>query len=102
MSLMDISLTPLGVGASVGEYVARCVELIERSGLDYQLHAMGTTVEGELPDLLDLLKRCVDSLLTDCERVTVSAKFDCRSGVSGRIRGKVASVEQRLGHRLKT
>ena len=99
---MEISLTPLGVGTSVSTYVARCVDLIDRSGLDYQLHAMGTVVEGQLDALLTLLQQCIDALLADCDRVTVSAKFDCRKGASGRLRGKVDAVEQRLGHRLKT
>ena len=48
MVLLEFSLTPLDKGQSVSEYVARSLDIIDRSGLDYRLHAMGTIVEGEL------------------------------------------------------
>ena len=67
------------------------------SGLDYRLHAMGTVVEGDVGPLLDLLKRCVEAMATDCDRVTVSAKLDYRKGHAGALDAKVASVEKQLG-----
>ena len=48
MVLLDFSMAPLGKGESVSPYVARCLEVVASSGLDYRLHAMGTTLEGEL------------------------------------------------------
>jgi uncharacterized protein (TIGR00106 family) len=60
MVLLEFSITPLGRGESVSPYVTRCVEIIRASGLDYELHAMGTIVEGELPALLDLLRSCFE------------------------------------------
>ena len=102
MVLLEFSVSPLGAGESVSAAVARCLEIVEQSGLDYQLHAMGTLVEGELDQLLDVLRRCVEAVATDHNRVTCSAKFDLRRGHSGRLQSKVASVERLLGHRLKT
>lgn len=102
MVLMEFSVTPLDKGVSVSPWVARCLELVEASGLDYRLHAMGTIVEGELAQVLDLLKRCIEAVATDCQRITVTAKLDYRAGASGRLTAKVASVEQKLGRRLKT
>lgn len=96
MTLLEFSITPLGVGESVSPYVARCVEIIKASGLDYELHAMGTIVEGELPEVLALMQRCIEAVATDCSRVTCSAKLDMRSGPAGRIRAKVESVERKL------
>jgi uncharacterized protein (TIGR00106 family) len=89
------------VGESVSAYVARCLEIVEQSGLDYQLHAMGTLVEGELAEVLDVMRRCIEATAADCDRVTCSAKLDYRRGRSGRLHSKVASVEQKLGHKLK-
>ena len=74
MALLEFSITPLGVGESVSQYVARCVDLIDKSGLDYRLHAMGTVVEGDVGPLLDLLKRCVEAVAVDCDRVSVSGQ----------------------------
>jgi uncharacterized protein (TIGR00106 family) len=96
MVLLEISITPLGKGESVSQYVAECVRLIDASGLDYELHAMGTIVEGELDDVLDLLRRCVELVATHSDRVTCAAKLDYRRGHSGRIRSKVESVRQKL------
>lgn len=99
--LLEFSVSPLGVGESVSPYVARCLELVEASGLDYRLHAMGTIVEGELPAVLDLMQRCIEAVAVDCERVTCSAKIDYRRGHRGRLDAKVRSVEKLLGKSLR-
>lgn len=101
MVLLEFSVTPLGVGESVSAQVARCLELVEQSGLDYRLHAMGTIVEGELGEVLTLVQRCIEAVAADCQRVTCTAKLDYRPGHSGRLESKVASVEQKLGRPLK-
>ena len=101
MVLLEFSITPLGEGESVSKYVARAVDIIDRSGLPYRLHAMGTIVEGELAEVLDVLRQCVESIANECNRVSVSAKIDYRHGHTGRLDAKVASVEQALGRPLK-
>jgi uncharacterized protein (TIGR00106 family) len=101
MVLLEFSVSPLEKGESVSQYVARSVEIVERSGLEYQLHAMGTIVEGELDQVLAVLKECIEAMAADCNRVTCTAKLDYRAGHSGRLRSKVASVEQKLGRELK-
>lgn len=101
MVLLEFSVTPLGAGESVGPYVARCVELVAASGLDYRLHAMGTIVEGELPEVLDLMRRAIELVAQDCDRVTCSAKLDFRRGHAGRLEAKVTSVERHLGRDVK-
>jgi uncharacterized protein (TIGR00106 family) len=102
MALLEFSITPLGAGESVSAYVARAVDIVDKSGLDYRLHAMGTVVEGDVGPLLDLLKKCVEAVAANCDRVSVSAKLDYRKGHSGALDAKVASVEKRLGRPLKT
>jgi uncharacterized protein (TIGR00106 family) len=97
MVLLEMSITPLGKGESVSAYVAECVDIVDRSGLAYELHAMGTIVEGELDEVLDLMRRCIEQMATHSDRVTCAAKLDFRRGQSGRLKSKVASVEQKLG-----
>jgi uncharacterized protein (TIGR00106 family) len=101
MVLLEMSITPLGIGDSVSQYVAQCVDLVDQSGLDYELHAMGTIVEGELEQVLDLMRRCIEQVAGHSDRVTCVAKLDLRRGQSGRIRSKVASVEQKLGRPVR-
>jgi uncharacterized protein (TIGR00106 family) len=101
MVLLEFSIVPLDKGQSVSPYVARSLEIIDSSGLDYRLHAMGTIIEGELPEVLDVLRRCVEAIAVDCDRVTFTAKMDYRKGYRGRLESKVASVEEKVGRELK-
>lgn len=101
MVLLEFSITPLGKGESVSEYVARSLRIIEESGLDYRLNAMGTIVEGQLDEVLGVLRQCMEAMAADCGRVTCSAKFDYRQGQQGRLVSKVASVEEKLGRKLR-
>lgn len=101
MVLLEMSIVPMGKGESVSSYVARCVDLVDKSGLDYELHSMGTIVEGPLDEVLALLRACVEEVARDSDRVSCSAKLDYRKGATGRLKSKVASVEQNLGRSVK-
>ncbi|QDU30416.1 hypothetical protein ETAA8_55560 [Anatilimnocola aggregata] len=102
MVLLEFSIAPLEKGPSVGSYVARSLEIIAASGLDYRLHAMGTIIEGEVDQVLDVFKQCLAAMTADCERVSCTMKLDHRAGAVGRLNSKVTSVEEKLGHKLKT
>jgi uncharacterized protein (TIGR00106 family) len=91
----------MGAGESVSSAVAKCLDIVQHSGLDYQLHAMGTLIEGELDAVLAVLHRCIATVAQDHPRVTCTAKIDMRRGHSGRLQSKVASVERALGRQLK-
>ncbi len=95
MVLLEMSIVPMGVGESVSQYVAECVDLVDQSGLDYELHSMGTIIEGDLSAVLALMQQCIEKMTTHSDRVTCSAKLDFRKGQSGRIKSKVESVEQK-------
>ncbi|MGD0654856.1 MAG: MTH1187 family thiamine-binding protein [Thermoguttaceae bacterium] len=97
MVLVEFSVFPLGKGESVGDYVARCLKIVEQSGLEYQCHAMGTTIEGELDEVLDVVKRCLKEVSTDCNRVECIMKLDYRKGYTGELKSRLARVEKRLG-----
>lgn len=101
MALVEFSMSPLDRGESLGRYVARVVDLVDRSGLAYRLNPMGTVVEGELGEVLDLIKRCHHELERDCGRISTAIKIDYRRGKSGRLEGKLESVERHLGRSVK-
>jgi uncharacterized protein (TIGR00106 family) len=102
MVVAELSIYPLGKGESVGHYVARCLPIIESSGLDHQTHAMGTILEGEYDQVMGVVKQCFDALAADCDRIECILRLDYRRGRRSRIRGKVASLEQKVGHAVKT
>jgi uncharacterized protein (TIGR00106 family) len=101
MVLLEFSMFPLGKGESLTPYVARSLEIIDHSGLDYRLHAMGTEIEGELEEVLDVMKQCVQAMAVDCDRIACTAKLDYRKGPGGRLASKVKNVEDKLGRALK-
>lgn len=83
-------------------YVARCLDLVDRSGLPYRLNPMGTVVEGTFDEVMGLIARCHKAVAKDCERVSTIIKIDDRKGAKGQIERKVATVEAILGRKLKT
>src|SRR5262245_31422189 len=101
MVLLDFSMAPMGKGESVAPYVARCLEIVAASGLDYRLHAMGTTLEGEWDQCFDVVRRCFEALRPECDRISVSLKVDYRKGPAGRLDSKVRHVQELLQQPLK-
>ena len=102
MVLLEFSMFPIGKGESVSEYVARSLEIIEQSGLDYRLHAMGTIIEGEWSEVFDVVQRCFERMCEDCPRISVTIKADYRAGYCGRLESKVKSVQNKVAVSLKT
>lgn len=102
MVLLEFSIAPLEKGASVGSYVARSLAIIEASGLDYRLHAMGTIIEGEVEQVFAVFQQCLAAIAVDCDRVSCTMKLDYRKDATGRLETKVSSVEDKLGRKLKT
>jgi uncharacterized protein (TIGR00106 family) len=101
MVLLEFSIFPLDKGESVSQYVARCLDIVDRSGLDYRCHAMGTELEGEFDQVMEVVKRCLQTLATDCHRIECSIKIDYRKDTQGRLKSKVASIEEKLGHPVR-
>jgi uncharacterized protein (TIGR00106 family) len=101
MVVLEFGIFPLDKGESVGQYVARSLEIVDASGLDYRCHAMGTVLEGEFDQVMDVVAKCFHAMAADCNRIECSLKFDYRKGHQGRLDSKVRSVEQKLGRELK-
>jgi len=101
MTLMEFQMIPLDKGSSFSKYVARTLDIVDNSGLDYRLTPMGTVVEGEWEDLMALLTECFRALEEVSDRVSVSAKFDHRAGKTGRLNSKIESVEKSLGREVR-
>ncbi len=102
MVLLEFSMSPFDKGESLGEYVARSLDIVDKSGLPYQLTPMGTIVEGEWEQVMALVTACFQAMSKDCSRISTSMKIDYRAGKSGRLKSKVRSIERRLGKSLST
>ncbi|MEC4672993.1 MAG: MTH1187 family thiamine-binding protein [Nitrospirota bacterium] len=102
MVLLEFSMSPLGKGESVGKYVSRSLDIIDRSGVGYRLNPMGTVLEGEWDEVFEVVRQCYEAMKKDCPRISCTVKVDYRKGKKGRLSGKVASIEKRLKRKLKT
>jgi uncharacterized protein (TIGR00106 family) len=101
MLLAEFSIWPMDKGVSVGPYVARALDIVDRSGLSYKVGPLGTCIEGEYDAVMAVIRACHLELARDSERVMCTIKMDWRQGKSGRIDGKVDSVEKSLGRPVR-
>jgi uncharacterized protein (TIGR00106 family) len=95
--LVAFSVTPLGVGEAVAEYVADAVRVVRDSGLPNRTDAMFTTVEGDWDEVMDVVKRAVEAVAAKAPRVSLILKADVRPGVTGALESKVETLERFLG-----
>lgn len=102
MVLLEFSIAPAGKGVSVSPFVARALDIIDKSGLPYQLTPMGTIIEGEWDQALAVVTACYQALRVDCERIGVHIKIDARAGQGGRLKSKLESVQAKVGRKLAT
>ncbi|MER5812961.1 MTH1187 family thiamine-binding protein [Streptomyces sp. NPDC002033] len=94
--IIAFSVTPLGVGEEVGEYVADAVRVVRESGLPNRTDAMFTTVEGEWDEVMDVVRRAVAAVEARAPRVSFILKADIRPGVSDGMTSKIETVERHL------
>lgn len=99
--LVEFSIIPLGVGSSLGAYLAEVLKIVDASGLPYKVNPMGTVIEGEWDATLKLIKKCHKTAMKSGERVVTTISIDDRKGKPNRIEEKVKSVERRIGKPLK-
>lgn len=102
MVLLEFAMAPGGKGESMSEHVARIIDVIDRSGVPYQLTPMGTILEGEWDTVMGVVSACFKALEPDCTRIGMNLKVDYRAGPAGRLKSKTAKIEERLGRKLAT
>jgi uncharacterized protein (TIGR00106 family) len=96
-AMADIAVIPLGTGLSLSPYVAACERVLGEAGLDPQLHANGTNVEGELAVILAALARCHEVLhAMGAPRVATNLRLSTRTDRAQSRADKVASVRAKL------
>ena len=95
--LAELSVVPLDKGhEGLSRWVSQNIRIIRESGLDYELHAMGTLIEGPADQVFDVIRKCHENMAAQSDRVVTSVKIDDRKGVRGSITRKVKSVEEKL------
>jgi uncharacterized protein (TIGR00106 family) len=89
-ALAEIQVIPIGVGVSVRKEVRRAHEVIRGSGLQVQLHAYGTNVEGDLETILSTIRRIHETLHAEgTPRLSTTIKIGTRTDKETSLEGKL-------------
>jgi uncharacterized protein (TIGR00106 family) len=98
MPVAFLTITPLGTATpSVSRYVAGVERILRRTGLTHQLTAMGTIIEGDLDEILAVVREMHEHPFTQgAMRVSTSLRIDDRRDKEHTIAGKMRSVEEKL------
>lgn len=94
MAIVAVSISPTGVGASVGLYVAAALRVLEgQERVSWELGPMFTTLEGDLDEILALVRQMQEAVFAEgAERVGTVLKIDDRRDKHATMAGKVASA----------
>ncbi len=101
MVMIEFSMFPLDKGESLSPYVARILDVIDRSGVNYRLNPMGTVLEGEYDEVMQVVRACFKELEKDCSRISMTLKMDYRKTNQSRLEQKVEKLETILQKPLK-
>lgn len=99
--LAEFSIIPIGKGESMGEEIAKVLNIVEKSGLSYRANPMGTVIEGGWDEVMAIIKKCHEEVIKKSPRVISTITIDDRPGKPlNRITEKIKSIEKRLGREV--
>lgn len=99
MAVVQVSVVPVGTPSpSISHHVAHCLDVLEATGLSYELTPMGTVIEGDLREILDAVAQMHEGTFgDDVVRVLTTVIIDDRKDKHLSMRGKVETVKRRRG-----
>lgn len=96
--LLNFAMFPTDKGSSVSQYVSKVIKYINDSGVDYKLNPMGTAIETEtMEEALSIVQGAYDILEPVSDRIYSTINIDARKGKSNMMKGKIASIEAKIG-----
>jgi uncharacterized protein (TIGR00106 family) len=90
--LAELRLTPVDSNVSFARLIADLVPILADSPIHYRVHAMGTTIEGGIDDILGVVRRCHEASRARAERVLLELSIDDRATGAGEIERSVEQV----------
>ena len=91
-----VSVIPLGAGLSLSKYVAACERILTEEGLDPQLHAHGSNVDGEWDEVMAGVKRCLEEVHEmGAPRISTYVKIGTRTDKEISMAAAIRSVEEK-------
>jgi uncharacterized protein (TIGR00106 family) len=95
--IVDLCIVPIGVGVSLGSYVAACEKILKKAGLKMELHANGTNIEGEWNEVMQAVKECHETLHEmGVPRISSTLRLGTRVDRVQTMEDKIRSVEEKM------
>ena len=95
--IADLCVVPIGVGVSLGSYIAACEKILMKAGLKIRLHGYGTNIEGEWDQVMQAIKECHQTLHEmGAPRISSTLRFGTRIDREQTLEDKIRSVEEKL------
>lgn len=96
-AIADICVIPIGAEVSLSPYIAACERILRDANLNAELHAYGTTVEGDWDAVMAAIKKCHEAVHEmGVPRISTTIKIGTRMDRAQTKQDKVDSVEQKL------
>jgi len=95
--LVELSIVPLTGSSHLSDEIAQIVNIIEDSGLPYQLTPTGTCIEGEWDEVMDTVRQCHEYARSEASHVITTVKIDDDEEQAGKLEGNVRSVREKIG-----
>ena len=95
--IADLCIVPIGVGVSLGAYIAECEKILMKAGLKIRLHGYGTNIEGEWDRVMEAIRDCHQTLHgMGAPRISSTLRIGTRIDREQTIEDKIRSVEEKL------
>lgn len=95
--IADLCVVPIGVGVSLGSYIAVCEKILTKAGLKTYLHGYGTNIEGEWDQVMQAVKECHQALHDmGVPRIGTTMRIGTRIDREQTIEDKIRSVQEKL------
>ena len=95
-TLAAVAISPAGASPEKSTYVAQAVDVIRQSGLPNETNAMFTNIEGDIDDVLKVIRDATMKLAGQGYRTDVVIRLDIRPGFNGQIHAKQDLVDEIL------
>ena len=98
MPIATVHIIPIGTATpSVGNFVADCVKVLKNEGTNFEVNAMGTVIDGDLDDILILVKKMHSVPFgKGVQRVITTVSIDDRRDKKVTASEKLESLMKRL------
>lgn len=92
-------MIPLGtVEDHLSRYVAACVHVVNKFDVRYEVHPMGTVIEGPLSQCLEIVRQAALECLKMSPRVIVHVRADTKPGFENRLHTKTSKIGVVMRH----